>query len=104
MVSLYRWDSDPLGVDEEFQHFRAWRIPSSWAYLAPSNSNFRILGKFSEKNFSPMAIAELYNRVNSFYRHAFFGGAENIDREVVSGGLDFLSTMWYIFILQYGKK
>ena len=46
-----------------------------------------------------MAIAELYNRVNSFYRHAFFGGAENIDREVVSGGLDFLSTMWYIFIL-----
>jgi hypothetical protein len=27
VVNLYRWDSDPLGVDEEFQHFRALAHP-----------------------------------------------------------------------------
>ena len=51
-----------------------------------------------------MAIAELYNRVNSFYRHAFSRGGENTDRKVVSRGLDFfVNNVVYIYITVWQK-
>ena len=52
-----------------------------------------------------MAIAELYNRVNSFYRHAFSrGGGGNADRKVVSRGLDFfVNNVVYIYITVWQK-
>jgi hypothetical protein len=93
-----------------YPHFFAYLRGSSrftkigGGFAVASNSNFRILGKFSEKNFSPMAIAELYNRVNYFYRHAFFWGGENVDQKAVSGGARFfVNNVVYIYITVWQK-